>query len=365
MSFDLPGRPMLNRALRRVWRDHETVQLGVEPRHAVVVRGVTRGDEIVLGLLDGTRDVDALVTHAAQRGVDEVAVRRLLQTLARAQVLDDGAVQPGGNERERQRLEPDALTLALLDRSPGAAARALDARARASVVVHGAGRIGGTVVALLAAAGVGEVVSIDAAPVRAADLAPAAALQPSADSRAARLVRRADRVYGEGRVVRSSRRQPALAVVAPAGSMPSPEIVAAVRDLPHLFARVLETAVVVGPLVMPGRSACWRCVQLARADRDPAWPAIAAQLTGSAPAVEPGDVALSSLAASLAVVHALGWLDAAAGVSSGAVPSVNGTVELDLADGRLRRRSIAAHPDCGCGAAEPDALAVASQPRAG
>src|SRR3954447_7343243 len=102
MTDALPQRPLLNLALRRVGRDHDTLQLGIEPRHAVVLRGVSRADEGVLELLDGSRDLEAVVAAAAQSGVDELSVRRLLVTLARARALDDGALQPRGNERDRQ-----------------------------------------------------------------------------------------------------------------------------------------------------------------------------------------------------------------------------------------------------------------------
>jgi bacteriocin biosynthesis cyclodehydratase domain-containing protein len=351
---------MLNRGLRRLWRDHETLQLGIEPRHAVVLRGLSRADETVLEMLDGSRDVEGLVAQAGARGVDELSVRRLLLMLARARVLDDRALQPRGNERDRQRLEPDALSIALLDRTPGAAARALLTRTGATVAVHGIGRIGAGVVALLAAAGVGRVVCVDDGPVRAADLTPAGPDEPDATPRAQAAVERAVTRYGADRVVAKPDTPPALAIVAPVGCMPAPEVVAAVRDLPHLFVQVRETTALVGPFVLPGRSTCWRCVQIARSDRDPSWPALAAQLTGTTPPVEPADVALCSLAASLAVVHALGWLDREAGVRAAGVPSIDGVIELDLGDGRLRRRSLAPHPDCGCGAGDDQALSAVS-----
>src|SRR3954464_15955298 len=190
----LPSRPMLNRALRRVWRDQQTLQLGIEPRHAVVLRGVGRAEERVLELLDGSRAVDTVVADAADLGIDELSVHRLLQTLVRARVLDDGELQPRGNERDRQRLAHDAMSIALLDRTPGAATRALTARADATYAVHGAGRIGATLVALLtapgagavarplavclAAAGVGRVLCVNNGPVRAAALTPAASQDP-------------------------------------------------------------------------------------------------------------------------------------------------------------------------------------------
>jgi hypothetical protein len=98
-------------------------------------------------------------------------------------------------------------------------------------------------------------------------------------------------------------------------------------------------------------------VQVARSDRDPAWPAIAAQLTGATPTVEPSDIALTSIAASLAAAHALAWLDRESVARPVPVPSIDGVVEFDLADLRLRRRSLRAHPDCGCGAADVQLIA--------
>lgn len=352
---DLPSRPLLSPALRRVWRDHQTLQLGIEPRHAAVLRGLTRADERLLDLLDGSRPVEAIVAAAAALDVDELSTRRLLQMLVRARVLDDGATQMRGNERERQRLAPDALSLALVDRRPGAAAQALAGRAAATVAVHGVGRVGSTVVALLAAAGVGRVTCIDPRPVCAADLSPAGALEPSATGRADEAATRATERYGVDRVVTAVAPAPALAIVTPTGSVPSPEVMTAVRDVPHLLVQVRETSAFVGPLVVPGESTCWRCVQIARSDRDPAWPAIAAQLTGAAPAVEPADVVLASVAASLGVAHALAWLDREAVARPEPVPSLDGIVELDLVDLRLRRRSVRPHPDCGCGAADVQA----------
>src|SRR3954464_9142769 len=237
----LPSRPMLNRALRRVWRDQQTLQLGIEPRHAVVLRGVGRAEERVLELLDGSREVDRVVADAADLGIDELSVRRLLQMLARARVLDDGELQPRGNERDRQRLAPDAMSIALLDRTPGAATRALRARADATVAVHGAGRIGATLVALLTAAGVGRGVGIDEGPGRAADRARAGAEEPDGTSRAASAVVRATARYGADRVVTKTSAPQTLAIVAPVGCMPVPEVVAAVRGVPHLFVHVRET----------------------------------------------------------------------------------------------------------------------------
>ena len=55
------------------------------------------------------------------------------------------------------------------------------------------------------------------------------------------------------------------------------------RDVVHLPVVTTERSVTVGPFVEPGLGPCLYCVQLARTDLDPAWPALATQLFGRAP----------------------------------------------------------------------------------
>lgn len=55
------------------------------------------------------------------------------------------------------------------------------------------------------------------------------------------------------------------------------------RDIAHLPVVFEGARTVVGPLVVPGRTACLACQAAAQRDRDPAWPLVAAQLVGRAP----------------------------------------------------------------------------------
>src|SRR4051794_41466172 len=144
--------------------------------------------------------------------------------------------------------------------------------------------------------------------------------------------------------------------------MPVPEVVAGVRGVPHLFVQVRETTALIGPLVVPGRSTCWRCVQIARADRDPCWPALAAQLTGAPASVEPADVSLCTAAASLAVMHALGWLDRDAGVRSAGGPPTHGGVGPDPPARRPRRGSPPPPPPRAAGGGGGAPLCAPSSP---
>jgi bacteriocin biosynthesis cyclodehydratase domain-containing protein len=347
MSMPLPARPVLKPALRRVWRDGDVLQLGVDPQHAVVLTGVGAAELRLLDLLDGTRQAGALLAAAAAGGLDVERAEQLVMALSEAGLIDDAAPDPL-DEHERQRLLPDRLSLSVRHHAPGAADLVLLRRRQAGVVVHGAGRVGAAVAGLLAAAGVGRLGCADDGAVRPADLTPVGIPVPAACSRAAATVRRLQRVVPSAQCRIGAVPEPTLAVLAPTGRVPTPDMLAAVRQVPHLLVAVRETTAAVGPLVLPGVTPCIRCLELGRGERDRDWPTIAAQLAWSPRSVEPCDVALASLAASLASLHVLGWIDTA---GESAPPSSGGIVEFDLLDGRLRRRTVAAHPACGCGAA--------------
>jgi bacteriocin biosynthesis cyclodehydratase domain-containing protein len=103
--------------------------------------------------------------------------------------------------------------------------------------------------------------------------------------------------------------------------------------------------VLIGPLVTPGRGPCLRCLDLHRCDRDPAWPALLAQLAlpapvAPAPAVSP-ETTLTAIAAGLSamVVHtALDGQEVPRGVS----------LEVSLPWPRVEQRRWTDHPLCGC-----------------
>lgn len=50
------------------------------------------------------------------------------------------------------------------------------------------------------------------------------------------------------------------------------------RDIKHLPVVWLDTAVEVGPLVIPGQTACWHCVETTRCDNDPSRRALLSQV---------------------------------------------------------------------------------------
>jgi bacteriocin biosynthesis cyclodehydratase domain-containing protein len=376
----LPTRPMLKPAVRLLWRDQHTLQLGVSARRATMLRDVTPGERATLPLLDGTRDIDAIVADAADVGLSRADVTALLHSLVAAGALDDAAVPlPAVSETQRQQLEPDLFAASLLHHAPGAAAQLLARRTTAYVDVHGGSRVGASLTMLLNAAGIGAVTCHDDAPLRPADIAPGGvrefrvmtrgdAVRASVDTFNAQTRRGVADAVATKKKRRPSREtsaatpMPTLAVVTSVGGFPPTEVVAAVRDRPHLFVDVCETTAAIGPFVLPGTTPCLRCLQLSRGDRDGRWPMVAAQLVSRRVGVDACDVTIATLAASLAAMHVLRWIDAADADVVSTIDSAGGVLEFDLADRRLRRRSVPAHPGCGCGAG--DGQAVIARPGA-
>jgi hypothetical protein len=325
-------RPRLAPAVSIAWRSPSVVQLELGPRR-IVIENVRPAD------------LAALLPGEARRrsGAPTRAAAELVAFLDREGFLQRPAVDIGA-PRAPGRLLPDIV--ALEARVGGQADDRVRRRAQAGVVVQGATRLAGTLAATLAGAGVGRVgvsapgeVTIDQA--CPGGFAPADEGRPTADAATDLLKRSAP----ESQIcLFSSRHRPDLVVLTEPGPVPDGARAGLHLDRqPHLAASTTGSRLVVGPLVLPGRTSCLRCADLHRQDRDPAWAALAAQLSAGAPKRAGSEVALCVAGAGLTAAAALAFLDGDTG------PAENGTLEWQLPDWRLRRRSWPAHRDCDCG----------------
>jgi hypothetical protein len=309
----------------------------------VVVEGLDERARLVLPLLDGVRTREQVVAAAATAGVGDPA--SVLAALEEAGLLldADGLQVPLPEREDRHRLGPDLAALTLVHGS--AASAALRARRSARVVVHGAGRVGGPLAALLVEAGVGTVDLRDGAEARWEDVAlgglrPHDVGRPRAEALSARL-----RTLGSTDV-------PALVVL----TEDVPELLARVlmRDrVPHLRAHVDGVVGTVGPLVLPGGSSCLRCVALVRDAIDPDWGALVKQGEPAVLGAGPSHLVLATAVAAQAALQSLELLE------GGPPGAVGGTLELELPGWRWRRRTWPVHPGCDCGAT-PSRVAVSA-----
>ncbi len=346
-------RPVLKAGLRAVWRDRDTLQIGVDPRRAVALSGMSDAGRVI-SLLDGSRDWAGVVAAARDAGISVKTVQRVLGLLAGAGALSDlplatlNALTPV----TRGRIGTELATASLTYGDSDGGARTLARRRLAFVRVHGAGRIGAAVAGLLAAAGVGHVVCRDGRLAGPQDLSPAGLGLADLDlPRADGVARVISRIAPDVQTADLGERPDLAVLTEPGRPTEAAELTRA--GITHLAVAGVEGVAVVGPLVRPGRSACLRCLDLARSERDPAWPLILAQLAGSGDGARDGlrdggcDTVLAATVAAQATVQVLAFLDT--GRPGRAVS--DGALELAVPDWQWRRRSWPPHPRCPCGAA--------------
>jgi bacteriocin biosynthesis cyclodehydratase domain-containing protein len=135
------------------------------------------------------------------------------------------------------------------------------------------------------------------------------------------------------------------------------------RDIPHLAVVFGDAEVRIGPLVEPGAGPCLHCVSRTRADRDPAWPALASQLYGRPAATQDAiTVAATSPIVTRAVLDRL----TSPPSSARAHRLRSRALTLDAASGHISETRLRAHPECACRgvplAETSTAVAAASDP---
>ncbi|AZQ40687.1 ThiF family adenylyltransferase [Streptomyces cyaneochromogenes] len=364
-----PLAPLVKPALKRGWRDLNTVQFGMTPAHAMTVGPMDTATGSFLDLLNGTRGLELLREEGRRMDLPDGHVDGLVRRLARAGLLDDA--KGGGpaadalrsKEGVLDRLRPDLASLSLTTSEPGDAIGRLAARRSLRVQIRGAGRVGALVASLLSGAGVGEIDVRDVGRVEPWDVGPGGLPAEAIGDRRDEAARRAARRSAPDRPPRRGPRPSSgedstghsLVIIAPRDDVavhaPSPSAAEALitSGTPHLYAGVVEGTGIVGPLVLPGETGCAGCLDQGRADRDPAWPRLIAQWrsgSGRVRRVPPCDLALATTVAGLTAAHALAFLD-------GHVPSSAGARwEVSLPGLSWHARPVWAHAACPCGAAE-------------
>jgi hypothetical protein len=348
--------PMIKPALRRAWRDRETVQYGAAPAHAVLLGPVDNTTAGFMELMDGTRSLVQLREEAARLGLSRSTADRLVDRLSSAGVLDDATADRQAAAGVTDGLRPDLGSLSVMHREPGGGLRRLVARRDKCVQVRGAGRVGSLVAATLSAAGIGEVDVVDGGHVEPWDTMPggvtASEVGERRDAAARKAVGRAKPWRGRPRG--RPRGRIALVVLAPRDGLdayaPDPATSEGFvqAGTPHLYGGVVESTGVVGPLVLPGRSPCAGCVLRVRAEREPSWPLVVGQWRTSGrrrSGIPACDAALATTVAGAVASYALSFLDGDGDCAAGyrvryAMPHLMGDTE-----------QFTAHPECPCGAA--------------
>ena len=336
-------RPQLRTDVPLIWRTDDLLQFGTDPKRARAVPA-SNEERDWLASLDGARGMSPALYAADVRGIEPATATGLLEALSDAGALEDAGLDVPelrtATVAERARLAPDVAAVGLALGPPGAGVRSMSARRRSKVEIRGSGRVGTAVATLLAAAGVGTIAVEERD--QGEDVTPFTAGAPHSGT-----VRAAIERCAPSTRVLDSRRDPAppdLVVLADRPHV-DPEDVATLvaADVPHLIVHAAGSRAVIGPLVVPGRTACLRCVYLTRRDRDATWPRQAAQLV-RLPEPKAVDVLLATVAAAVAARRVCGVLESPDGLPPGAGTAV----EFDMITQRFTSRAWSPHPICGC-----------------
>ncbi len=317
-------RPRFTRSTIFLRRGDDAVQVGVDTDDTVLLSGVTPALADVLTLVDGRQTLPTLRRAARRHLVPEGQLDGALALLRQAGLVDFRAEQQGSGR-----------TLA-------------DAR----LCIVGGGPLAAGLAGALVRSGPAELILAPepAGPSPTPGLGVGAiASRLAAGSAAVRVT--PVRQWPEPQLPPAD-----LTVVATETAEPDRVLGAAlVRvDQPHLIVRTVGELAVVGPLVLPGRSACLRCLDLTRAGADPGWPELLAQLCRTrlpSPEVLTRWVVGTALVQIHAAIRYVAGAAAAGGRPGPAGPpeTLGATVELSGAELAPRLRQWPGHPGCGCG----------------
>jgi len=274
-----------------VRRDDREIQLGVDVEGALVLADPDGVMTALLELMDGRYRLNELTVAAQQHGIAE-HLDILLDVLTAAGALQCPAPAPG----------PQAYSVRLV----------------------GLGPAGELVAEQLLRAGAGRLVTVD----------------PGGTSWTGWGAGR-DRVQRTDHWSQPTIDAVELTVVVTDHLEPDRAITAELTraDHPHLLVRPRVHGAVVGPLVVPGRTSCLRCGDVARTRTDPAWPRMLAQLCRTRGEWDP---LAAEWAAALATTQVLAHL---AGRSTEVAAA---TFELGPVNWTWQRRVWPADPSCGC-----------------
>ncbi|MEL7975750.1 ThiF family adenylyltransferase [Isoptericola sp. F-RaC21] len=325
------------------------VQLGTDPRWSLVLSGLA--DHEARWLREaGARRHRSLDRSARHWGVSPERREQIVRALTDGGFLVRPAARASRTGGDEPGWSPDSTVLGAL-RPDGAGTVTLALRAARIVGLHGLGRIGTALAGLLAGAGVGTLLLDDRDPVQVGDLglgglAPGDVGRPREEAAAARLGSAHPRLRVGSELEVAGSGEPRLpdVVVVVESHAARPERYERLlgTGVPHLPVVVREADVVIGPLVLPGRSACVGCGDRHAADADGGWPYVVADLGRRVVDEVAHETTLAATAAALAAGQVLALLD------GGTPATVGRRLEVALPEAVPRVRDVAPHPACGC-----------------
>ncbi len=347
----------LRTGLPILWRATTQVQLGTDPRWAAVLADLSPAACRALCTVPHGSDRDTVRSALRREGAPDAEVGALLEHLRSARLLVGAPAHDDA---------PDVSAWSTVAED-GHGAAVLAHRGTSVVRIEGLGRVGAMLAGLVATAGIGTVELDDPQVVGPRDIGLGGiGVRDVGTARTGAVARAMHDVAPQVRTITSPAGHNGLTGSAsPRGPRPTltvlveqhvadPTRYAALTqdDQPHLSVVVREASVLVGPLVRPGETACLRCLDLHRTERDPAWPQIATQLLtarhgptharAGSPSPGGAETVTAATASALAAAAVLAMVDGRP------TELTDASFEIALPGATPRRRRWTVHPDCGC-----------------
>lgn len=308
---------------RVYWRDATTMQIGLDPRTALTIEGLSPAEQELVSRLTESHTYIDIESYAEDAEIEPQRLTQIIYMLKEAQVI----------------YEHDYEALPALSQPP-MLSRSGD-RSDATVLITHIDALGVGIALALVRAGVGGIVFSDTDSVSTAD-------HPSLQKHWLGLPR-SQAFLTALRQSRSDIRTdgtPDIAVVT-GSQLVDPFSTSWLIDkgIPHLLAWVEEVDVLVGPLVQPGATPCASCLYKYRNSRDEAWSLLAPQALASTALLPPADTL--DVASSLGARAVLAFLD---GLGN---PADTQQWRIPPSPDMPRLLPVYPNPHCGCCEALP------------
>lgn len=342
----------INRRLQMFERSAHCVQIGLGEQ-SIVLDGLTFPDKRLLFLLLEGSD-KSVAAMANECGLLPARAQYLIELLGPV-LIETPASGSALSGLRSDRLGPDVEQWSAAYEQD--AAPLMERRSRAAVRIAGLGRTGSVIAQALAAAGIGTLLLEDNHRVRACDVGVGSyRLCDIGMTRTAAVRRQIHHVdptiqahaLGMSNTAAAKSSFTLDLVISVSNDVTDERLQAELmhREHPHLPVVLRDRDVLIGPLVVPGQTACIECIDRHRADQDPQWLDICRTMRLRAAGKDftgPEESALALSAAGPAVLQSLLLID---GVNR---PSAWSTVvQLRAADGSSTAQSYQPHPQCGC-----------------
>jgi len=344
----------INKAQPAVWKDPNTIQLGLEP-NAVVLPELTLQQQKIIdalysGLVDGQQEViDSTVN--AETGQTQNLIDRL-------QTVLELPVQGGSPYGDWQQLAFSEIARASLDYQVNGE-MVLAERWQRFVHIDQLDKAGVLFTKALLASGVGSIITHDDGVVLATDLGELGYPKESLGKKRFDLLQlelaklslpntKKPRLIAQNHKPDKSLKVSFALVVGHLALRPTTYSRWLNRDVSHLAITFNIDSVEISPVVIPGATPCLNCFQEFKVDEDHSWPVMASQLL-DLPRVRDDSAALLT-AVGLATRSVLRKLDESAGfIHSGDTDGeIRKGYRVDYATGTVTRTVFELHRLCAC-----------------